>query len=178
MTGFKLPTVETLLAQLYAELKQQLRQRHISQPFIVGIHTGGIWIADRLHTMLTHDTEFNIKPQAQIGQLDIAFYRDDFSQRGLHPRVQPSSLPYAIDDANIILVDDVMMSGRTIRAALNEIFDFGRPQQVVLAVLVDLQANQLPIRPDVFGMSNKLPDKRRLKLRGPDILKLDLVTVE
>lgn len=175
---FKLPTVETLLDRLYQDLKSHIEQKNIRQPQFVGIHTGGAWIAQRLHTMMLHDTDFSTKPKPTIGSLNIAFYRDDFSQRGLHPSVTPSTLPFSIDDANLILVDDVLMSGRTIRAALNELFDFGRPEQVVLAVLVDLQANMLPIRPDVCGMSCALPKNRRIKLRGPERLKLDIIQLD
>ena len=175
---FSLPTVETLLDQLYQSLKAHIEQKNIQKPHFVGIHTGGAWIAERLHTMMMHDNSFTTKPHPTLGSLNIAFYRDDFTENGLHPSVTPSQLPFGIDDANLILVDDVLMSGRTIRAALNELFDFGRPEQVVLAVLVDLQANQLPIRPDVYGMSCALPKNRRIKLRGPERLKLDIVHID
>jgi pyrimidine operon attenuation protein/uracil phosphoribosyltransferase len=82
-----------------------------------------------------------------LGTLDVSFYRDDFSQNGLHPQVRPSELPFEIEGQHLVLVDDVLMSGRTIRAALNELFDYGRPASVTLVCLLDLDAGELPIRP-------------------------------
>ncbi|HBF07428.1 MAG TPA: bifunctional pyr operon transcriptional regulator/uracil phosphoribosyltransferase PyrR [Gammaproteobacteria bacterium] len=171
--AFELPTVETLLNKLYTQLKTAIQEKGIENPRLVGIHSGGVWIAERLQKMLAADADNEKCPQ--LGTLNIAFYRDDFTERGLHPVVTPSTLPFSVDDANLILVDDVLMSGRTIRAALNELFDYGRPKSVTLAVLVDLQAQELPIKPDAAGMTTKLPANKRIKLRGPDTLKLDLI---
>ncbi len=172
----KLPTVDRLLNQLHTTLISFLKERHITHPRLVGIHSGGVWIAERLQKMLAEDSHFETCPP--LGTLNIAFYRDDFTERGLHPVVTPSTLPFTVDNANLILVDDVLMSGRTVRAALNELFDYGRPQSVTLAVLVDLQAHQLPIRPDAIGMTIQLPNHKRLKLRGPDRLKLDIIQTD
>ena len=91
---------------------------------MIGIHTGGTWIANELYKRLNLSTP--------LGELDISFYRDDFTQNGLHPQVKSSDLP-DIEGKTIILVDDVIMSGRTIRAAMNELFDYGRPEKILLA---------------------------------------------
>ena len=95
-----------------------------------------------------------------MGVLDIAFYRDDFTRMGLHPKVQPSVLPAATEGRHIILVDDVLMSGRTVRAAMNEIFDYGRPASITLAALIDLNRRELPIQADVVGEVMLLASRR------------------
>ena len=109
-----------------------------------------------------------------MGTLDIAFYRDDFEQHGLPQRVRPSELPFGVDDRHIILVDDVLMTGRTIHAALNELFDYGRPASVTLVTLIDVDARQLPIRADILGATLALTEGQRVKLTGPAPLHLTL----
>ena len=104
--------------------------------------------------------------------LDVSFYRDDFTQKGLHPQVRPSELPFEIEGQRLVLIDDVLMTGRTIRAALNELFDYGRPASVTLVCLLDLNARELPIRPDVVGALSLAPDQR-IKLLGPAPLALE-----
>jgi len=131
---------------------------------VVGIHKGGVWIANALRQRL-HIEE-------PLGELNIAFYRDDFSRIGMHPSVQPSKLPFDVDGRHIILVDDVLYTGRTIRAALNEIFDYGRPASIRLAVLVDRGERELPIQPDVVGTTLSLPKGQHVKLTGPSPLSL------
>ncbi len=162
----ELAPVETLLARMEAGLRDLIRDRGMDDPAMIGIHTGGAWLAERLHRALGLNTP--------LGTLDISFYRDDFSTAGLHPQVRPSNLPFKVDDRNIILVDDVIYSGRTIRAALNEIFDYGRPSRVVLAVLIDRGQRELPFAPDVTGTVLSLTEGQRIKLRGPDPLELEI----
>lgn len=130
----------------------------------VGIHTGGVWVADHLRRLL-HVEE-------PLGELNIAFYRDDFSRIGMQPSVQASQLPFDVDGRHLIVVDDILYTGRTIRAALNEIFDYGRPASVRLAVLVDRGGRELPIQPDVVGTSMALAPGQHVKLTGPDPLAL------
>lgn len=149
---------------LIATLGSALLERRIADPLMVGVVTGGVWIARRLHEVLGI--------REPLGELNINFYRDDFTRIGLHPRVTPSKLPYAVDERNIILVDDVLHTGRTIRAALNEIFDYGRPARVVLAVLIDRGARELPIQPDVSAGTMTLDGRQQIKLTGPDPLGL------
>ena len=98
-------------------MAEQIAAHNPAHPILIGIHTGGVWIAQRLHRILGYSEP--------LGSLDISFYRDDFSRVGLNPEVKSSELPVAIEDRNIILIDDVLYTGRTIRAAMNEIFPTG-----------------------------------------------------
>lgn len=158
--------INRLLDELEKGLRGILTERGIEDPALIGIRTGGVWLADVIGKRLGIAEPF--------GELDISFYRDDFSRIGLNPRVLPSSLPFDTEGRDIILIDDVIMSGRTIRAAMNEIFDYGRPASVILATLIDLGARELPIQPDVAGSSLALAPHQRIKLRGPDPLYIEL----
>ena len=161
------PDATEALDRLQIALERVLQQRGITRPLVVGIHTGGAWVAERLHQRMA--------PGTPLGLLDISFYRDDFSRIGLNPRVRPSHLPSPVDDRHVVLVDDVIYTGRTIRAALNELFDFGRPASVLLAVLVDRGGRELPIQPDALGARMQLAPGHEIKLAGPDPLRLELV---
>lgn len=156
---------EFLIEALTGQLRELLTRRGITDPALVGIHTGGVWIAERLRQRLGITTP--------LGQMDIAFYRDDFSRIGVHPQVRPSELPFDVDNRHIVLVDDVLYTGRTIRAALNELFDYGRPASVTLVCLLDLDAGELPIRPNVLGATLSLAAHERVKLTGPAPLALE-----
>ena len=164
-----LPQPPQLMANLAQQLQQQLSDSELKQTVIVGIHTGGAWVADELHSLLKLDTP--------LGSLDISFYRDDFTQKGLHPEVKSSDLP-AIEGKTIILVDDVIMSGRTIRAAMNELFDYGRPKRVLLAAMLDVGQRELPIQPDVCGSHLELSAGQRVKIAGPSPLTCNIVSIE
>jgi pyrimidine operon attenuation protein/uracil phosphoribosyltransferase len=148
-------------------LKKELKVRGISDPIMIGIYTGGVWVAERLHQLL--------EIKQPLGSLDISFYRDDFSRIGMNPEVKPSNLPITVDDAHIILVDDVLYTGRTIRAALNEIFDYGRPASVMLAVLADRSGRELPVQADVAGIHLDIGPHEHVKLSGPEHLQLSIV---
>ncbi|EHQ51813.1 Uracil phosphoribosyltransferase [Ectothiorhodospira sp. PHS-1] len=162
--------VSTLLDRMAEALRRHLSEQRITDPALVGIHTGGVWVAEQLHRRLGLNEP--------LGKLDISFYRDDFSRMGMHPQVRPSSLPFAVDDRHILLVDDVLFTGRTIRAAMNELFDYGRPASVMLAVLVERDGRELPIQAQVVGQHLKLRSDEQVKLRGPDPLRLDIVKLE
>ncbi|MBU2873096.1 bifunctional pyr operon transcriptional regulator/uracil phosphoribosyltransferase PyrR [Marinobacter salexigens] len=162
--------VDQLMDKLEAGLRGLLNERGIESPVLIGIRTGGVWVADIIGKRLGIEEPF--------GELDISFYRDDFSRIGLNPKVTPSSLPFDTEGRDIILVDDVIMSGRTIRAAMNELFDYGRPASIILATLIDLGARELPIQPDVAGQSLTLGVQQRVKLRGPDPLRIELQETE
>ena len=147
-------------------LRHRLEDMQVHDPVMIGIHTGGVWVAERLHS------ELHI--QEPLGKLDISFYRDDFTRIGMNPRVRPSQIPFDIDDRHIILVDDVIQSGRTIRAAMNEIFDFGRPASIILTSLIERSGRELPIQPDVIGLTPPLATNEHIRLQGPDNLRLEI----
>lgn len=155
--------VDGLIARIANDLWADLSQRGIKDPLMIGIHTGGVWIAQRLHQILGIGEP--------LGSLDIGFYRDDFTRVGMHPVVRPSSIPFSLEGRHILLVDDVLQSGRTVRAALNEIFDYGRPASVTLVVLVERNGRELPIEPRVRGMKVDGRDNR-VTLTGPHPLTL------
>ncbi|MFN4262746.1 MAG: bifunctional pyr operon transcriptional regulator/uracil phosphoribosyltransferase PyrR [Thioalkalivibrionaceae bacterium] len=162
--------VDALLDTLAAKLSDYAKRHRIERWNPVGIHTGGVWVADQLCRRMGLD--------AALGRLDISFYRDDFSQIGMHPQVKPSELPEDIDGAHVLLIDDVLYTGRTIRAALNEIFDYGRPASVTLAVLVDRDGRELPIQAAAAGTVIRLEVGEQIKLRGPEPLKLEIVRTD
>ena len=156
--------IETLISTMAQSLRALLQAQRIETACMVGIHTGGVWIAQRLHTLL--------ELEQPLGSLDISFYRDDFTRIGMNPQVQPSNLPFNVDDRHIILVDDVLHTGRTIRAALNELFDYGRPASIMLAVLVERSGRELPIQANVVGRHMDLGPEEHVKLTGPEPLAL------
>jgi pyrimidine operon attenuation protein/uracil phosphoribosyltransferase len=154
--------IDGLIAEMYQALKTRLELKQVDNPVIIGIHTGGVWLAERLHTMLDI--------QKPLGILDISFYRDDFSRVGVNPQVRPSNVPFEIDEQHIILVDDVLQTGRTIRAAMNEIFDYGRPASITLVTLVERGGRELPIQPNVVGVRPPLNSEQHITLTGPEPL--------
>jgi pyrimidine operon attenuation protein/uracil phosphoribosyltransferase len=158
----KIATPDKLLAVLADKLKTLLIERAIDQPLMVGIHTGGVWIASELHRTLSIEQP--------LSTLDISFYRDDFSRIGMNPEVKPSQLPPQVNDRHIILIDDVLHTGRTIRAAMNEIFDYGRPASITLVCLVERNGREIPIQPDIVGQSISLTSEQHIKLTGPEPL--------
>lgn len=165
-----LPQPQQLISQIAGDLRNYLEQRGITEPRFVGIHTGGVWVATKLLAELGVNEP--------LGELNVSFYRDDFSRSGLHPQVKPSQLPFEVEGQHLVLIDDVLMSGRTIRAALNELFDYGRPASVTLVCLLDLNARELPVRPDIVGKTLSLQKNQRVKLTGPEPLALHLKTLE
>jgi len=165
----KIATPDKLLAQLAQQTQALLANKAIDNPLMVGIQTGGVWVATKLHQQL------NI--QEPLATLDISFYRDDFSRIGMNPKVKPSSLPPEIEDRHIILVDDVLHTGRTIRAAMNELFDYGRPASITLVCLIDRSGRELPMQADVVGERIVLNEGEHIKLTGPDPLTFELKKV-
>ncbi len=122
---------------LCAELAERMRADLHPDTALIGIHTGGVWVAQRLRVALGLATP--------LGSLDVSFYRDDFGRTGLHPQLRPSDIAFEVKGRPIVIVDDVLYTGRTIRAAMNEIFDYGRPARIDLAVLVDRGGRELPV---------------------------------
>ncbi|MFN0184642.1 MAG: bifunctional pyr operon transcriptional regulator/uracil phosphoribosyltransferase PyrR [Aquabacterium sp.] len=141
---------------LYEQLLQTVRTQLPPVTQLVGIRSGGAWLAQRLHTDLGRP--------GQPGAISSMLHRDDFGERGLASGSGATSLPFAIDGAHVGLVDDVLYTGRTIRAVLNELFDYGRPASVQLVVLVDRGGRELPIEPLIAAARVSLPASQKLAL--------------
>ncbi len=152
--------------QLLADLTEKMRPDVTKNTVLVGIYTGGVWLAERLHQTL--------ECTLPLGALDISFYRDDFSQIGLHPQVKPSNITFEVEGRHIILIDDVLYTGRTIRAAINELFDYGRPASIRLAVLVDRGEREIPIAANYVGAKIVLLEDKMLALEQSNNGKLSL----
>jgi Pyrimidine operon attenuation protein/uracil phosphoribosyltransferase len=151
-----LPDAETLYGRLREAVAQALQGLPSERTHLVGIHSGGAWLAERLHR--------DLALPAPMGTLDISFYRDDFDRIGLHSQVLPSDISFPVADAHLLLVDDVLYTGRTIRAAMNELFDYGRPASISLAVLLDRGGRQLPIYACAVGARVEVPPGGNLVL--------------
>ena len=147
--------------KLCEELVDQLRSRIGPKSAMVGLYTGGAWLAERLHKQLGM--------KSPLGLMDISFYRDDYAARGLKHDPKRTKIPFDVNGAELLLVDDVLYSGRTVRAAMNELFDYGRPASIALVVLADRGGRQLPICAQYCGGRVEVPAGRRLRLkRAPD----------
>jgi pyrimidine operon attenuation protein/uracil phosphoribosyltransferase len=147
---------------LYRVLLQQVASglAGASDVAIVGIHSGGAWLAERLAP--------DLQLTKRLGSIDVSFYRDDFAEKGLRTDIKSSQIGFPIDGATVLLVDDVLYTGRTTRAAINELFDYGRPAKILLAALVDRGGRELPIAADFVAASVTLPVSQALVLRRAD----------
>ena len=146
----ELPDAEaTLLA-----LAERMRGAVAHDAAFVGIYSGGAWLAERLPAL--------VPGNHPVGYIDVSFYRDDYARTGLKPNTKRTELPFDVDGATIVLVDDVLFTGRSVRAAVNELFDFGRPARIELAVLIDRGGRELPIEPTYCGA--RLADARDLSI--------------
>ncbi|MCV2219719.1 bifunctional pyr operon transcriptional regulator/uracil phosphoribosyltransferase PyrR [Thauera sp. Sel9] len=153
---------------LCRQLAEQIRPHVTPATALVGIYTGGLWLAERLHK------ELGISQP--LGAIDVSFYRDDYGSKGLHAKPQRTGIPFSVESAHIILVDDVLYTGRTTRAALNGLFDFGRPARIELAVLVDRGSRELPIaaRYCAHTLPEALPRDQNLELQRDEAGRLTL----
>jgi pyrimidine operon attenuation protein / uracil phosphoribosyltransferase len=149
----KLPDAERLGDELARELEPRVGPRSA----MIGIHTGGAWLAERLHAALGL--------AAPLGVMDIAFYRDDYHEQGLHHDPKRTRIPFDVSGRQLLLVDDVLYTGRTVRAAMNELFDYGRPESISLVVLADRGGRQLPICAQHCGARLEVPPGMRLRLK-------------
>src|SRR5213082_1548779 len=160
----KLPDAEKLCEQLAAELRPRLTPKSA----MIGLYTGGAWLAERLHGLL------GLKEP--LGLMDIAFHRDDYHAQGLHHDPKRTRIPFEVNGRELLLVDDVLYTGRTVRAAMNELFDYGRPGKIELAALVDRGERQLPIAAQYVGATLSMPAGKLLRLvrdeRGKFFLRL------
>ena len=146
--------------KLCERLARELAARVAPSTAMIGIHTGGAWVAERLHAALGL-TE-------PLGLLDIAFYRDDYAKQGLAKDPKRSKIPFAVEGKDLLLVDDVLHTGRTVRAAINELFDYGRPASIALVVLAERDGRQLPICAQHAGAKIAVPAGMRLRLKRDD----------
>jgi pyrimidine operon attenuation protein / uracil phosphoribosyltransferase len=145
---------------LYRELLRGVQHLLVPATRLVGIASGGVWLAERLHK--------DLALAGQPGTISSAMHRDDFSKRGLAGAGQQTQLGFDVNDANILLLDDVLYTGRTIRAVINELFDYGRPASVKLAVLVDRGGRELPVQADYAAARVVLPSAQSLELARGD----------
>ena len=150
-----IPDAEHLYGQLLRQLRE-LFSRSEQKPALVGIHRGGAWLAQRLH----HDLGLS----EPFGTLDISFYRDDYATKGISANIKTTDLPFDIENRTVVLCDDILNSGRSVRGALNELFEFGRPAQVLLAVLYDRGGRQLPIAAQIMGGAGEFDPAYKLVL--------------
>jgi pyrimidine operon attenuation protein/uracil phosphoribosyltransferase len=152
-----IPPAEDLYQALLSQLKVQ--QQAGASFELAGLASGGAWVAERLAKDLG---------MPHFGVINVAFHRDDYAEKGmfffLTSSTMPTHLPFDVNGANIILIDDVLLTGRTVRAALNELFDFGRPAQVELMVLADRGNRELPIAADFVGEKVDVADQKILVL--------------
>ena len=152
-----LPDADKLCEKLARELKAVVKP----STAMVGIHTGGAWVAERLHAALAL--------MFPLGLLDPAFYRDDYAKQGLAKDPKRSKIPFEVEGKDLLLVDDVLHTGRTVRAAMNELFDYGRPATIALVVLAERDGRQLPVCAQHCGAKVDVPAGMRLRLkRGAD----------
>jgi pyrimidine operon attenuation protein/uracil phosphoribosyltransferase len=139
LTTANLPDAEITLERL----ADKMRGAVAYDAKLVGIHSGGAWIAERLAGMLGGEHP--------VGLIDVSFYRDDYAQKGLRAKLASTTLPFEVPGSRIVLVDDVLYTGRSVRAAINELFDYGRPESIELAVLIDRGGRELPIEAAFVG---------------------------
>jgi pyrimidine operon attenuation protein / uracil phosphoribosyltransferase len=167
-TPATLPDAELLLNQLALHITPLLK----ANTALVGIHSGGVWLMQRILTLLEKPI---LAHQIQHGALDVSFYRDDYAQRGLKVETRPSQIPFDVENKHIILIDDVFYTGRTTRAAMNELFDYGRPASISLVALVNRGGRELPIAPQYVAANISLAAHENLQLQLTDDGKLSLV---
>jgi pyrimidine operon attenuation protein / uracil phosphoribosyltransferase len=141
---------------LFVKLRDQMAASIAFDAKLVGVYSGGAWLADRLKVELNGEHE--------VGYIDVSFYRDDLSTAGLKPTVRSTQIPFSVEGAHIVIVDDVLFTGRSIRAAINTLFDYGRPASIQLAVLIDRGGRELPIAADYVGEARIVDANQMLAL--------------
>lgn len=155
--NIQLPNAEDLLNTLAKKLQPLLQ----ANTALVGIQSGGVWLMQRLLAILEKDITANA---IEHGTLDVSFYRDDYEKRGLKAKNRPSQIPFDVENKHIILIDDVFYTGRTTRAAMNELFDYGRPASITLVALVNRGGRELPITPQITAADIALDTAQNLQL--------------
>ncbi len=165
-----LPDPETLLSQISTQIRALIKINGAENSALIGIHSGGVWLMDSVLKSLKIDNGIDMTN----GTLDAAMYRDDYSQRGLKAEPKPANINFDITDKHIILIDDIFYTGRTTRAAMNELFDYGRPASISLAVLINRGGAELPITPNIVGANILLSAGQNLQLSQDTKSKLHL----
>ncbi len=153
----QLPDAEALI-NILADKLLPLLQKNTA---LVGIQSGGVWV---MQSLLAKLDKTMAKHAIEHGTLDVSFYRDDYAKRGLKPDNQPSQIAFDVENKHIILIDDVFYTGRTTRAAMNELFDYGRPASITLIALVNRGGRELPISPQITAMDLSLKPTENLQL--------------
>ena len=162
MSEQKVVLDEDDIRRTLVRIAHEIVEKHAGRPVaLVGIHRRGAHLATRLHRLVCD----LLDEEVPLGDLDIAFYRDDVTTRPVDPAVHDSHLPFRLEDYTVVLVDDVLYTGRTARAGIEALFDYGRPARVQLAVLADRGHRELPIRPDYVGKN--LPTARSERVNVP-----------
>ncbi|MDQ5768552.1 bifunctional pyr operon transcriptional regulator/uracil phosphoribosyltransferase PyrR [Thiothrix subterranea] len=161
--------INALLDQLEQQTRAWMQVHQITNPVMVGLHTAGVWVAQALHQRLAISEA--------LGELSATFYRDDFNQVGLHRQQKPSHLPFEVEGRHVLLVDDVVYTGRTLRGAMNELFDFGRPASITVIALIAREGRELPIEPQINALREEPGSGFRYQVSGPDPLSLQLVKI-
>ncbi len=161
---------QQILDQMADNIRAIMNKKNIQNPYMVGLHTAGVWIAKALYQRLADDLGI----EDELGELNSNYYRDDFHQRGLSKQTLPSKLPISLEGRHIILVDDILFTGRTTRAAINELFEYGRIASITLVVLLDRKGRELPIEAQVVGLKKELPANQSIKVTDPEELTLEI----
>jgi pyrimidine operon attenuation protein/uracil phosphoribosyltransferase len=155
-------------------IAHEIVEKNAGRPIaLVGIHRRGAHLATRLHALV----EDLLDEDVPRGDIDIAFYRDDVASRPIDPAVHASHLPFRLDGRTVVLVDDVLYTGRTVRAGIEALFDYGRPDRVQLAVLADRGHRELPIRPDYVGKNLPTARNERVNVRVAELDGVDEVAI-
>ncbi len=165
------PEMRRAIARIAHELAE--RNHGVENVVLIGLQTRGVPLARRLADQLTELEGIEVP----LGEMDITFYRDDLHTRPLQPEVQQTDIPVDLNDVDVVIVDDVLYTGRTIRAALDELMDFGRPRTVQLAVLVDRGHRELPIRADYVGKNVPTSHDEEVRVRLVEVDGQDEVVI-
>ncbi len=174
MSDTKVVLDEDDIRRTLVRIAHEIVEKNAGRPLaLVGIHRRGAHLAQRLHTLVADLLDTDVP----LGDLDIAFYRDDVATRPIDPAVHDTNLTFRLDEYTVVLVDDVLYTGRTTRAAIEALFDYGRPARVQLAVLVDRGHRELPLRPDYVGKNLPTARGERVNVHVAEVDGADEVTI-
>jgi pyrimidine operon attenuation protein/uracil phosphoribosyltransferase len=174
MTENRVVLDEDDVRRTLVRIAHEIVEKNAGRPIaLVGIHRRGTHLATRLHALVCELAGEDVP----LGDIDISFYRDDVATRALDPAVHATRLDFRLDGRTVVLVDDVLYTGRTVRAAIDALFDYGRPDRVQLAVLADRGHRELPIRPDYVGKNLPTARAERVNVRVAELDGVDEVAI-